>query len=181
LIYRTTTTNGELSDNDDNRSVQPNAPIQSKVRGKRRAIVSDSDDDLESPYELLASPPTSPNLSVQSAAELPPTERASSSMASIAEPSDASEGSGFDRGLADSGSPMVPSNVQLISLDTSEPSTSRRSKRVRIERHIGAQLEDDSCSEDSCDNPTDPRPMVTCAGPGCSMMVGDVPAIDEGY
>jgi hypothetical protein len=72
----------------------------------------------------------------------------------------------------DSNSATEPSGVQSVSYpDAGESSTSRRSKRARIERQIVAQLDDDACSEDYCVDPTDARPMVRCAGPGCGLMV----------
>ena len=165
-----TDVDGESSGNDDNTSVQVNV---SKSRGKRRAILSDSDDqDLESHEKLSANRATSPSLSEISIPELPPTdsEYASSSTASMGEPS---EGSELDHGLQANSrltEPRSPRSVLYQSAN--ESSTSRRSKRVRIERHIGVQG-NEACSEDGCEDPIDARPMVSCAGPGCGLMVSD--------
>jgi len=120
---------------------------------------------------LAAIWPTSLSPSATSAAELLPTEYASTSTASIAEPSDASEGSELNHELAD-GSLTEPSGVpSVVRPDADELSISRRFKRVRIERHIGAELRDGLCSEDSCENPTVAQPMITCAGLGYGPMV----------
>jgi hypothetical protein len=146
----------------------------SKSRGKQRAILlSDSDDqDLESPEKLSASRATSPSLSEISIPELPPTdsEYASSSTESMVEPS---EGSELDHGLQVNSrltEPKSPRSVQYQ--EANESSTSRRSKRVHIERHISVEG-NEACSEDGCEDPIDARPMVSCAGPGCGLMVSD--------
>ena len=169
--------NLEITDYNDNTSFQATVPTQSKLWGKQRALLlTDSDDDgLQSPDKLAAIWPMSPSPSATSAAELPPTEYASStSTASIAEPSDAPEGSELDHKLVD-GSLTEPSGVpSVVRPDIDESSMSRRSKRVRIERHISTELGDGSCSEDSCENSTVGQPMVTCAGPGCGLMVSDM-------
>jgi hypothetical protein len=159
-----------------------NTATQSKSSGKQRAMAIDSSESSESitndedPDVLLTSRPISPSMSEVSVpqAELPLTDYASSSMGNIVEPSDVSESSAvhspnLDHGLAD-GSVTVP---RVQSPDVNELSTSQRSKRVRIQRDIGVQG-DGGCSEDGCDDPTDARLMVQCAGPGCGLMVSHI-------
>ena len=107
--------NLELTDYDDNTSFQATVPTQSKSWGKQRALLlTDSDDDeLQSPDKLAAIGPMSPSPSATSAAELLLTEYASTmSTASIAEPSDASEGSELDHKLVD-GSLTEPSGCPV--------------------------------------------------------------------
>jgi hypothetical protein len=131
------------------------------------------DDEIESPNQLFASWPAL-SLSATFTAKLPPTEYVSSSMANITQPSETSEGSSFNNSLVDSHSltDLEPSGVQsALYPEADKSSTFQRSKQICIERHIGAQLGDSSCLEDSCENPTDAEPMVTCAGPGCDLMV----------
>jgi hypothetical protein len=149
--------------------------LYQKAQGKQRAVSSDLDDELESPNDWLTSPPTSPAVSATSAAELPPAEYVPPFVAGIVEPwAEASEGSGLDCDLVANTSLTMtePSRVQSVLYpDISGPSTSRRSKRIRTERHTSTQLGDGACSEDSCGNPTDAQLMVKCAGPGCGLMV----------
>ena len=106
------------------------APTQSKSWGKQRALLlTDSDNDkLQSPDKLAAIWPMSPSPSATSAAELPPTEYASTmSTASIAEPSDASKGSELDHKLVPfSGGSRIYNFVSGQERDFEEFGESRR-------------------------------------------------------
>ena len=173
---RTTHQDGDTSDKEDTLSVLVNLATQLKSSGMWRATVIDLDD--EDPDVLLTSCPISPSMSEVSVpqAELSLTEYASLSMGNIAEvePSDASKSSvahspNLDRGLADDSLTMP----RVWSPDVNELSTSRRSKWVHIQRDIGVQG-DGGCSEDGCNDPTDARLMVQCAGPGCDLMVSHI-------
>jgi hypothetical protein len=144
------------------------ASRKSKSWGKQRVVLSDSDnEELDSSGDFLVSRSTSPSESLSEllVIEVPPTGYASSSSsaASIAE---ASEGSELNRGV--DSSLTQPSN-----LDADGSLTSRRSKRVRVERHISVQG-DGACAEDGCEDPTNAQLKVQCAGPGCGLMVSDI-------
>lgn len=159
-------------------------PNSSKAQGKRRAmpmVLDSSSDESESStgengdlvHGLIAG---SPRLSIGLDVEMPsPSTQFSSgsAMSSLIDLPSAIEAvpdtnTSACALISESVAQHDALNTTKSVDDSNEPLSTRRAKRTRVNLPVNDEA---LCAAEDCMDQADVRPMITCAGPGCGLMV----------